>query len=555
MQNDKNKILDVFDVEFFLEKSVLLLSLFISLLAGFIETQLAGKEYAQLIVIARLAFGIGAMLGLALSFSKFKEWVTNYVLFYTTVYSLYLLVFNAMTSLSLHFTFQMVVIIAVWYSLMQTRIAVFRLTTLLVLVLFVTENFIKDYTPDVIASFLAFSVTCVVALTWSLRFILNKKRDIKNNTLTKFIADNSSDVLSIIDVNNGSISFISAACQQLLGHTPSEMISKNLLDFVDFRDLDLVKSNFNERNFKESHNVQFVFRMLTKAGSPVWVESNNKATYKEGALSSVISTFRDVDARVKAENEKNIFEDALISERAKLIQSNKALEDFAHIASHDLKEPLRTIASYVQLIQRRIKGVSDPEIEEFVGFTVDGIKKMYQQIDDLLAYSKVGSSNIKISQVSIYSIVNEVAEQLKEVIKEKKASIVVNQLPTINADPFQMRQLFQNLISNALKYSRANIPPLIIIDASDRDDKWEIRVSDNGMGIDSAFADKVFLMFERVHEHAGAEGNGIGLAICKKVVSNHEGRIHFFSKVNHGTTFYLSIAKDLKSTEELEYAK
>lgn len=225
-----------------------------------------------------------------------------------------------------------------------------------------------------------------------------------------------------------------------------------------------------------------------------------------------------------------------------LRESNNRLQEFAHIASHDLQEPLRMVSSYLQLLENRYQDELDEEAEEFIDFAVSGADRMRDMIDDLLAYSRLGNRDATFDQVDCTGILEQVRIDLRMQIDESDAEILYDSLPTLVADGTQLELLFQNLISNAIKYQDER-PPRIEVDATNRGDRWEFAVSDNGIGIDPDNTDKIFQVFESLHGGDEFSGTGIGLALCQKTVSNHGGEIWAESEPGAGSTFYFTIPK------------
>ena len=224
-----------------------------------------------------------------------------------------------------------------------------------------------------------------------------------------------------------------------------------------------------------------------------------------------------------------------------LRRSNAELEQFAYIASHDLQEPLRMVASYTDLLAQRYRGKLDEKADKYIHYAVDGAKRMQQLVADLLAYSRVGSQGRPFVVVDTQDVVQSVVEMMKPTIRKANAKIEISALPPVMADEGQLRQLFQNLIGNALKF-RAEVDPVIGVRAARHGDRWLFCVEDNGIGIDMQYAERVFQMFQRLHERGKYEGSGIGLSIVKRIVERHGGTIWLESKAGIGTSFFFSLA-------------
>lgn len=223
-----------------------------------------------------------------------------------------------------------------------------------------------------------------------------------------------------------------------------------------------------------------------------------------------------------------------------LARSNAELQQFAYVASHDLQEPLRMVSSYTQLLAKRYRGRLDADADDFIAFAVDGAARMQKLIQDLLAYSRVGTRNLERQAVSMDSVLEYATDMLQLVIKDTDAAVTHESLPSIKVDERQMTQLFQNLISNAIKF-RGQEPPRIHVSATRLDGEWLFSVHDNGIGIEPQYADRIFVIFQRLHNRDDYPGTGIGLAICKKIVERHGGRIWMESEPGKGSTFFFTV--------------
>jgi signal transduction histidine kinase len=235
---------------------------------------------------------------------------------------------------------------------------------------------------------------------------------------------------------------------------------------------------------------------------------------------------------------------ALAAVNDDLKRSNADLEQFAYVASHDLKEPLRSIASYIQLLQRRYQGRLDADADAFIGYAVEGVRRLQVIINELLAFSRLGSMRPQRAPVQAGAAVSAALTALKNVIAEAQAAVEIEgQLPVVEADGAQLVSLFQNLIGNGLKYRRDDVRPEVTVGCEDCGDKWQFHVRDNGIGIDAAHHSHIFEAFKRLHPHDRYSGTGIGLAICKRVVERHGGRIWVDSEPGKGSTFYFTLPK------------
>ena len=244
---------------------------------------------------------------------------------------------------------------------------------------------------------------------------------------------------------------------------------------------------------------------------------------------------RDITARQKAEAH-------LLQKVEELNRSNEELGQFAYIASHDLQEPLRMVASYTQLLSRRYKGRLDADADVFIAFAVDGAKRMQRLIQDLLAYSRVGTKGQEMLEISSETALKQALLNLRATIQESGSVITHDTLPNVLADEMQLIQLFQNLVGNAIKYQNAGVPRVHISATRNGGGKWMFSVKDNGLGIDPQYFERIFGMFQRLHKREEFAGTGIGLAICKKIVERHGGSIAVASQPGQGSTFSFDLA-------------
>jgi len=253
----------------------------------------------------------------------------------------------------------------------------------------------------------------------------------------------------------------------------------------------------------------------------------------------------EIEERKRAEEALRKAHDELeirVQERtAELARSNAELEQFAYIASHDLQEPLRMISGFTRLLERRYKGRLDSSADEFIAYIVDGAARMQRMIEDLLAYSRVGTLGKQFEPTNLEAIFEEAMTNLKVSIEENKSEITHDPLPTVMADATQIVQLLQNLISNGIKFRKREEVPRVHVSAGRKGDEWVFSVKDNGIGISPEFMGHLFQLFQRERTAGEYPGTGIGLAICKKIVERHSGRIWAESEHGRGSTFYFTI--------------
>jgi signal transduction histidine kinase len=223
-----------------------------------------------------------------------------------------------------------------------------------------------------------------------------------------------------------------------------------------------------------------------------------------------------------------------------LERSNKELEQFAYVASHDLQEPLRMVSSYTQLLERRYKDKLDNDAQEFISYAVDGANRMQRLIQDLLSFSRVSTKGKPFTPTDCNIVLGQARTNLNVVISENNALVTNDELPTVMADEMQLLEVFQNLIGNAIKFRNKELPHVQVSAEKDKD-AWVFSVRDNGKGIDPQYYDRIFVMFQRLHGKEEYPGTGIGLAICKRIVERHGGRIWVESEPGNGSTFYFTI--------------
>ncbi len=238
-----------------------------------------------------------------------------------------------------------------------------------------------------------------------------------------------------------------------------------------------------------------------------------------------------------------------ITEHKRLVEalrrSNDDLRQFAHVASHDLREPLRTISSFLQILEKKYTFNLDDEGREYIRFAVDGAKRMDHIIRDLLFYSSIKMDTVQNDVVNTENVLKKLLQDIEGHSGNRNASITHDKLPNVMGDSVQIYQLFQNIISNSIKYSKENVDPVIHISSSNQDGETIFSISDNGIGIKKEYFEKIFIIFQRLHSREHSVGTGIGLAICKKIVEHHGGRIWVDSVPGQGSTFFFTLPRSL----------
>lgn len=278
---------------------------------------------------------------------------------------------------------------------------------------------------------------------------------------------------------------------------------------------------------------------------------------KQEELAAANEELERQKAEIQVKNEELTKQKGIVESQRRSLENNlkdlensySQLEQFSYVASHDLKSPLRTISNFASLLRKRYKGKFDAEADEFLDFIVTGALNMNQVICDLLDYSRLGLKENDFSVVNLQNIIDLVSFNLNDEINSNQVNLICDPMPTLQANKSSMIQLFQNLISNAIKFRQQSITPEIIIKVEDCQETWKFTLQDNGVGMDEQFQTKAFQPFQRLNNQE-RPGTGMGLAICKKVVGLHGGDIQFNSKLNEGTCFTFSLRKQGNSIEQ-----
>jgi two-component system CheB/CheR fusion protein len=308
---------------------------------------------------------------------------------------------------------------------------------------------------------------------------------------------------------------------------------------------DLLKSA--EKALKSDQtNWRYEHRFLKADGKYIFV--SNKALIirdKKNKALRVIGAIQDITQRKDFENSLLQLNEQLENHAKELALSNAELEQFAYVASHDLQEPLRMVSSFLTQLEKRYEGILDEKGKQYIHYAVDGARRMRSIILDLLDFSRVGKHEDELSEIDLNEIVGEVSQLYRQTIEESKAQIKTHDLPKIKGYKTPILQLFQNLIGNGLKYRKNDTPPEINVKCVDRNNCWEIAIQDNGIGIESDFFEKIFVIFQRLHHNNQFSGTGMGLAIVKKIVDNLGGKVWLESIPGLGSTFYFTLPKSM----------
>jgi PAS domain S-box-containing protein len=310
----------------------------------------------------------------------------------------------------------------------------------------------------------------------------------------------------------------------------------------------LLKQNFREIPFWKTSGLLDLAEETMRTGCPrrldaPYTPDSDKNLWLDFGLTRVDLGSEAILLVILSDiTERKLAEEGLMDAVAKVQRSNQDLEHFAYVASHDLQEPLRMVASYTQLLAQRYEGQLDDQARTYIHYAVDGATRMQQLINGLLTYSRVTSQGEPPELTDSHSVLGEALRNLSTVIDVSRAVVTNRDLPTVHADATQLLQVFQNLIANAIKF-RGKDSPHVHVSACDDGHEWLFSVKDNGIGIDAQYANRVFVIFQRLHTREEYPGSGIGLAVCKRVVERHGGRIWFESEPGKGSTFYFTLPK------------
>lgn len=369
----------------------------------------------------------------------------------------------------------------------------------------------------------------------------NRKRQ-ESDQMFKNLLEAAPDALVIVN-QEGRIELVNKQCENVFGYSKSELLGQKVEMLIPKRysgNHEGHRSGFFANPKMRPMGSNLELSGLRKTGQEFPVEISLSPLQTEGKL-LVSAAIRDVTERKAAEVKLKEFNE-------KLDLKNKELEQFVYVASHDLQEPVRTINSFVNLFKAEFGDSLSAEAIEYLQFMEGAGNRAQRLIIDLLDYSRLDKNKV-FAKIDLNSVLRDVQSDLTIKIADKKAKIIVGELPTLNGYETGLRLLFQNLISNAIKFTRDGVDPIVEISAKKDNNEWVFSVKDNGIGFSDEFREKIFVIFKRLHPKSKYEGTGIGLAHCKKIVELHNGKIWAESEPGEGSTFYFTISNNLNEEE------
>lgn len=355
---------------------------------------------------------------------------------------------------------------------------------------------------------------------------------ISDKELFERLLDATPDSMVIVD-QSGTIVLVNDETARQFGYKKSELLGKPVEILVPERyhlpHFSHRKNYFNAPINRAMGTGRDLYA-LRRDGSEFAVEISLSPLQTPAGL-LVTSAIRDVSWRKQQEEE-------IKSKAEELARSNAELEQFAYVASHDLQEPLRAIAGACQVLARKFETQLDSEAKEFVGFAVEGCKRLQDLVADLLSYSRVTSKAKEFAPVDCQVVLARAKDNLRVAIDERHATITCGPLPVLLGDTSQLIALFQNLIGNSIKFHRPGVYPEVVVQANEDSEGWHFTVGDNGIGIEAKYFERIFVLFKRLHSKDSYPGTGIGLASAKKIIERHGGRIWVESEIDRGTTVH-----------------
>lgn len=388
----------------------------------------------------------------------------------------------------------------------------------------------------------------------------------------RLLFENSPESIALVGLD-GQIMDCNAATWRLRGEAKEKVLGQSFIEVMalPIKDLERYTALFDRLMRGESVE-PIVLEVPGPQQELRWLESFPVLLRQDDEVSAIQVISRDITERKLAEDElsryqnnleqvvaertaalevlngelqreiaeRKLAQEIMVHQTQQLARSNAELEQFAYVASHDLREPLRKIKSYTELLAKRYEGRLDEKADKYIYYIVDGAARMQQLIADLLLYSRAGRAELVWEEVDVTAVLQKALSDLELAIRESEATITWDELPTLSIDVPQITRLLQNLVGNALKF-HADAPPQVHVSAQQQGEEWLFTVSDNGIGIEPSYLERIFLIFQRLHTRGDYPGTGIGLAVCQKIVENHNGRIWATSEPDQGTTFHFTL--------------
>jgi PAS domain S-box-containing protein len=348
-----------------------------------------------------------------------------------------------------------------------------------------------------------------------------------------FLIDRAS--MTYLEVNQGACTLLGVTREALLRQRPNET-SHSLGSLDDLGAL-------YDQVIAQAPLTQTSELVVQQAGGRSCICEVRRKAIQQAGQWVIVATLRDISEHKKAMARMLEAEAEIRSKVEELTRSNQELEQFAYITSHDLSEPLRTVASYTQLLERRFADQLDGDARDFMAYIVGGVQRMKALMDALLLYSRIGRRELVKQPVPLDQALDDALANLAPAMRNSNATVHREPLPTVLGDVAGMTQVFQHLIGNALTFRAEGRAPLVKVSARDEGAEWVVELEDNGIGIDPRYLPRIFMIFQKLHPRDHSEGTGVGLAICKKVVERHGGRISVASEPGRGSTFAICLPK------------
>jgi len=406
----------------------------------------------------------------------------------------------------------------------------------------------KPLDPDIVKA----KVSTLLKLQMQKKELFEKNIALEKSAL---LINNSADIIGIIDAETLKIEEINSAFTSIFNTSPNDAKGELLTTFLSPESTDLLHHLKKEKkellsfetsiHYNDTTSIWLQWKVVVKEGK--WFVNARDITGIKEAHEQIREINKDLERRVEEktrevlENEKQYR--LVLEKRAEELQaSNIELERFAFVASHDLQEPLRMVSSFLTLLEVEAKGQLKEGVKEYIRFALDGTERMRKLIQALLSYSRLDTAKEAVTEVDCNKLINTLRRIFEPTLQEIKAKLLVSPLPIVTAVESQLQQLFQNLVGNALKYHNHD-DARVEVGCYDERNMWKFYVKDNGIGIEQKYYEKIFIIFQRLHDKTEYSGTGIGLAICKKIVEKHGGAIWVESKAGEGSTFYFTIPK------------